>query len=274
MSPSQIVLIHGLTGSKRLFAGLEGRLRRPPTSADTLSFDLPGFGENKDVESRYDVGDQLNFITGTIERRFPSGPLALVGHSLGGVLALAWAVHHRDRVSWIVLINTPLGENRDDIRRQLLHDRFGWGAVLLNHRRMAHLACVVLRGAQVIRAFYFAKPAYVPDEVFDDYTAHRWRAIAETFDRVLLGVPGAALVRAIGNVPILNLTGCGDAELSRRAIIQPNVHNAMLPGGHLMLLEHPDSTAEAIARFLNDGASRNVIYPGGTHIEGRSHDDD
>lgn len=252
-SPLQIVLLHGLTGSKHLFAELERRLRRSPTNAETFSFDLPGFGENRNLVSGYDVSDHLRFVTGSIEKHFPSGQLVVIGHSLGGVLALAWAVQHHDRVSRIILINAPLGDSRDEIIHSLLHERFGWGAVLFQHRHMAHIACLVLRGAQVMRAFRFAKPAYVPDDVFRDYTEHSWKALAQTFDRVLLGVPGGPLVRQIRDIQILNLTGRRDDEISRKAIEQRNVHNVLLPGGHLMLLEHPDSTVEAIERFLSHG---------------------
>jgi pimeloyl-ACP methyl ester carboxylesterase len=175
----------------------------------------------------------------------------LIGHSLGGVLALGWAVQHLHRVSRLILLNTPLGDSRDEIIRSLLQERFGWGSLLLKHKRLAHFACMVLRGAQVIRAFHFAKPAYVPDEVFRDYTQHSWKSLAQTFDSVLLGVPGGPLVRRIENIPILNLTGRDDDEISRRVIDQQNVQNVMLPGGHLMLLEHPEPTVEAIERFLN-----------------------
>ncbi|MBI3047495.1 MAG: hypothetical protein HYY76_04210 [Acidobacteria bacterium] len=106
-----------------------------------------------------------------------------------------------------------------------------------------------------MRAFRFVKPPYVPDDVFRDYTRHSWKSLAQTFDRVLLGVPGGPLVRQIRDVPILNLTGRNDDEIARRAVEQRNVQNVLLPGGHLMLLEHPDSTVGAIERFLSEGRS-------------------
>ena len=89
ISPLRIVLLHGLTGSKHFFDGLERRLRNSPTNAETFSFDLPGFGTNRTLGSSYGVSDHLTFVTGSIEKHFPAGPLVLVGHSLGGVLALA-----------------------------------------------------------------------------------------------------------------------------------------------------------------------------------------
>ena len=248
--PLQVIFLHGITGSKRFFAWLEDRLRVAPTRASTFSFDLPGFGDNKNVECDYSPGDELLFITKLIGERFPSGELVLIGHSLGGVLALAWAAQNLLRVSRLVLLNTPLGESRDDIVRSLVQERMSWAAILLRHRRLAHLACVILRGTQLMRAFRFRKPPYVPDEVFRDYGQHNWRSLSRTFDQVLLGLPGGPLIRQIRTIPILNLIGEEDDEISRRMIEQPNVENATLPGGHLMLLEHPVKAAQVIERFL------------------------
>jgi hypothetical protein len=38
--------------------------------------------------------------------------------------------------------------------------------------------------------------------------------------------------------------------ISRRTIDQANVQNSVMPGGHLMLLEHPLETSQVIERFL------------------------
>ncbi len=246
----QVIFIHGITGSKRFFAWLEDRLRSDPTRASTLSFDLPGFGDNKDLDNGYSAADQLRFITKLIDERFPSGELVLLGHSLGGVLALAWATEYLPRVSRLVLLNTPLGECRADIVRSLLGEHMSWAALFLRHRLLAHLACVMLRRAQLLRGFRFTKPSYVPDEVFRDYGRHTWKSLARTFDQILLGLPAGPLIRQLRTIPVLNLTGKEDDEISRRTIGQPNVENVTLPGGHLMLLEHPAPTALVIERFL------------------------
>jgi len=102
----------------------------------------------------------------------------------------------------------------------------------------------------VERAFRFLKPSYVPDEVFEDYVRHSWRSLKATFDEILLKVAGGRLVRQIHSIPILNLMGHRDDEISRRTIDQANVENIVMPGGHLMLLEHPLETSQVIERFL------------------------
>lgn len=248
--PLQIVLLHGITGSRRFFSGLENRLQSAPIFADAFSLDLLGFGDNKDVQSELTANDQLGWIDDSISRRFPSGKIVVIGHSLGGVLALCWAADHLPRVAKLVLLNTPLGESRDDIVRSLLADHLDWATLLLKYKMFAHLACVVMRGSHVFRALRFAKPDYVPDEVFRDYSKHSWKSLARTFDGVLLGLPAMPLARRLNEVPILNLTASQDSEVSRRTIPQPNAKNVTLPGGHLLLLEHPVETFDIIAQFL------------------------
>lgn len=246
----QVVLVHGITGSRRFFSRLEERLRTDPAGAETLSFDLLGFGENRDGGGAYAASDQLRHISDMITRRFPAGRVALIGHSLGGILALCWAAENRSRAGAIVLLNTPLGESKDDICRSLLGGRPSWATLMLRHRRWAHLLCVLLRGGRLMRLFRFMKPRWVPEEIFRDYTRHTWRSLERTFDQVLLGIPAAPLVRQITTIPILNLAGNQDDEISRRIIHQSNVENQILPGGHLMLLEHPEQTIGAIEEFL------------------------
>ena len=251
--PHRVVLVHGITGSRRFFRWLEDRLQSGPLKTETLAFDLVGFGDNKDVDSDYTAAQQLRFINDRIEERFPSGKLVLIGHSLGGVLALAWTVEHLSRVSHLILLNTPLGESREDIVRSLERGHLSWATLLLWHRPLAHLthlACVLMRIPGVERAFRFLKPSYVPDEVFEDYVRHSWRSLKATFDEILLNVAGGRLVRQIHSIPILNLMGQKDDEISRRTIDQTNVENIVMPGGHLMLLEHLLETSQVIERFL------------------------
>lgn len=138
----KVVLLHGLTGSRRIFRILEERLRRD-LAAQTCSFDLLGFGENKLRGSDYTVSEHLGFVTSTIQKQFPDGPVILIGHSMGGLLALSWACHHAERVSSIVLLNTPLADSRQDITTGLQKEPLSWGNLLLKHRSLSHLCCLL-----------------------------------------------------------------------------------------------------------------------------------
>ncbi len=96
-------------------------------------------------------------------------------------------------------------------------------AALEERLRYGPLKAVVLRGARVMRAFRFAKPPYIPDEVFRDYTQHTWKSLARTFDRVLLGMPGGPLVRDIADARHANAANERSAailKLPRSIVVQ------------------------------------------------------
>ena len=103
---SPVVFLHGLGSDRLSWAAVE-----PAASGHAIwNVDLPGHGESDD-----DPGD--GSIDTLVERVFTdpaipqTGPLHLVGHSLGGGLALAYAASRPDRVASLFLI-APAGLGR------------------------------------------------------------------------------------------------------------------------------------------------------------------
>jgi pimeloyl-ACP methyl ester carboxylesterase len=106
-----IVLLHGLAGSGDVFgAGFDGlaghgRLVVP---------DLLGFGRSMDHDrAEFGLEAQLDALQRMAEALgIASGPLALGGHSLGGLLALHWAARRPAAAVRVVTWGAPL--YRDD----------------------------------------------------------------------------------------------------------------------------------------------------------------
>jgi pimeloyl-ACP methyl ester carboxylesterase len=80
------------------------RARFPGDRIDTP--DLPGCGARREVTAPLDVAGTLQLIRGGLA---PTGPLWLVGLSMGGMVAYEWARRWPDEVAGLVLINTSLG---------------------------------------------------------------------------------------------------------------------------------------------------------------------
>jgi pimeloyl-ACP methyl ester carboxylesterase len=98
-----VLAIHGLGGSgrywRRLGEGLDERAR-------LLAPDLAGFGaSDKPRDATYDVPFHLADLDAALED--VRGPVTVVGHSVGGVLAAFWAAEHADRVSSLALLAAP-----------------------------------------------------------------------------------------------------------------------------------------------------------------------
>ena len=97
-----VVLLHGSCHSRRqwrrLVAELGGRYR-------TLALDLHGYGETSwpaDPDA-FSIDDEVALVARVLEIEKVDGPVHLVGHSYGGVVALAVALRHPERAGSLTL---------------------------------------------------------------------------------------------------------------------------------------------------------------------------
>jgi 3-oxoadipate enol-lactonase len=94
MTAERVLLHAGIADSRMYRQQLE-------TLAPARAFDLPGFG---DGPPEPDVVDYRTFV----RDRLPDEPVALVGTSLGGRIALELALESPDRVAALVLVGSGL----------------------------------------------------------------------------------------------------------------------------------------------------------------------
>ncbi len=96
-----LVLLHGVATSRLIWrhvtAPLAGARR-------VIAVDVPGFGESAPAAAGFELADAADALRERLElERFD-----LLGHSLGGALAVAVAARHPDRVRRLVLVS-PAG---------------------------------------------------------------------------------------------------------------------------------------------------------------------
>jgi pimeloyl-ACP methyl ester carboxylesterase len=239
-----LVLVHGLCESLRAWDKLVPEL---VDDFRIVRLDLYGFGDSPAPQPpfHYAIEDQargvaLTLAAAGVERA------TLVGHSLGGAVAVAAAEHQPELVRSLVLINSPpTVESRLPSRVELALRRpvigeAAWKLIGDRERRVG------LRSA-------FAPGFKVPQVFVDDLsrTAHAAFAGATgALEEYLAQQPLAARVATLA-FPTTVIFGVDDQRVDGRAIAPfdalPEVTVARLERcGHSPMWERPPETAELV----------------------------
>jgi pimeloyl-ACP methyl ester carboxylesterase len=263
-----VVAVHGLGGSA-LNWGLIGPRLTP--SHRVLAVDLSGHGESGVPAGRGGLAADLRllhrFLTEVVGE-----PVVLLGHSMGGVLALQHTADHPDTVSRLVVLSPPVPGSPGRTDRALLARRalLGLpGVARVVARRLAglspeqvvqqqlrqatpHVDRIPAEGIAAVVA-QTRERAGRPDAA--RAAAVQWAGILDTM--ALLGHAGAwrETLRRIA-VPTLWLQG-GDDPLARAdqaaalAATRPDWPFLLRPGvGHLLAIEDPEWTAAVVLDWL------------------------
>jgi pimeloyl-ACP methyl ester carboxylesterase len=119
--PRSVVLLHGFLGSRRNLATLAERLREHDPSLALVALDLTGHGESPPLPEGADLGTLARDVLETADALRLPRPLTIVGHSLGGRVALRARLHDARAVSSPVLLDispSPITGDHD-VRRIL-----------------------------------------------------------------------------------------------------------------------------------------------------------
>jgi len=108
MKEQAIIFIHGYLGHPRQFEGLLERLEG--CGADCFNLLLPGHGAPLDRFVKTGMAEWERFSFSEIERiKKEYSTVVLVGHSMGGLLAISSALKQPEKITRIVAMALPLG---------------------------------------------------------------------------------------------------------------------------------------------------------------------
>ena len=141
MTP-RLLLLHGFLSGSAAFDGLRDALGN---DAVTIAPDLPGYGDAPGPRDPRDYTLQLlaDAIEPVLDRERPTHVL---GHSMGGIVALELARRHPGAFRRIGVAGLPIYASRNDALRHL-HRRGATYRLMLHSHRGSHLACKVMRAS-------------------------------------------------------------------------------------------------------------------------------
>lgn len=130
-----IVMLHGYLASSQYYKKIARRLSRSHT---VVRVDLLGHGRSpKPRHSRYDYDDHIDALHATLTELGLSRPIVLVGHSMGGLIALRYAKKFPHDVSRLVMFNPPMFASADEAQRDIAASGQRYRALLFSRFRGA-----------------------------------------------------------------------------------------------------------------------------------------
>ena len=236
-----LALVHGAMSSRRTFDPLrEALLSRSGDALTVLAFDLPGFGASSKAAEEYGYAEQAARLARALRGR--GGPTVVVGHSMGGAIALHLALDHRDLVDGLVILDTGLGQARGG---GSINAASGAGPVRLTRELMLRYVAGWLCEARPELVAGLADDALRMSE-----------ASFQGVRRAVAAHDLSARVAELPDVPVLVIRGRDDRTRTHEevaevaAVFRRSVLLEVPDAGHCPHVERPDAVASAVVGWL------------------------
>lgn len=236
MTRTRLVLVHGTRVSRTQWD--LPAYRDLGADFDVVCPDLPGHGQRAGERFTTDAA------VAAVEAGDRAAPVVLVGHSLGGYMAMAYAARHPSRLSGLVLIGAsavPQGLGAAAYRA------FASLLPRLGHERVARLSNRVLArlaGQETLAVVLAGGASY-------DATADAWACVMQDCRPDLL--------REVA-CPVLLLNGQFDqlgVHARRFAAHCRDAHVVVVPrASHLLPITHPALVSGLIRDFASEAVGR------------------
>jgi pimeloyl-ACP methyl ester carboxylesterase len=259
--PRTAVLLHGFPQTSH-----EWRKITPQLVAHGFKVVCPdyrGAGASSKPPAGYDKWTMAGDIQALLRQHLKvEGPVLLVGHDIGAMIALAFALRFRSEVAQLVLIDAPLQGTTQ--MEQMRGDPRGWHVGFHSARDIAELLVQGRERAylQYMIGVRINDPSAIPPEDFDVYVrayeaAGAMRAGFEAYRA--FDADAATVKRAIAEsgklqIPVMSIAGAGSGldkwmPAMLREVAEQTRHETAPRSGHWVPEENPQFAGDAILRF-------------------------
>lgn len=237
-----LVLLHGFIESKRIWDDFTETLCKQFT---VIAVDLPGHGESSLLAETHSMQLMAEAVKAVLQAEKIESAV-ITGHSMGGYVALQFAVDNTELVKGLVLFHSHAAADSEETK--------------VNRRRTIQIVRQNRGG--------FIKQ-FIPDLFDPDHVAEYNDAIADLQDQAALMAPEAIIAALQGmrdrsdriqyleltRIPVLFIIGKRDSrmpsnQLLVQAAIPSHSETLLLEGvGHMGFIEAPEKTLKALEYF-------------------------
>lgn len=201
-----------------------------------FALDLPGHGQSPGMPPK-SIAESAEFLTGFIAAANPPRPLCIVGHSMGGAIAITCALNYPDTLDGIILIGAGY---RMRVNPDFL-EALSQGKYDPNFIRIAFSA-----GADpgLVQSIVDNRATVAPSILYNDFLACNEFDVSSQLD--LLRVATLLIVGAEDRMTPFKLSQYLKDHIagSRLEVIQD--------AGHFAMLEKPDQVNHIIQQFCSE----------------------
>lgn len=245
----KVVFLHGLFGRGKNFTRITAGLA---PEAQSLLVDLPNHGQSGWTEG-FDYLQMADLVAAHLRTGFAAaGPVDVVGHSMGGKVAMVLALRHPDLVRRLVIVDiSPVGaQSARGEFQHLLGSLASIDLDTLESRTEAHAALREPIPEDGVRGFLLQNLKRVDG-------AFRWEPNLDMLYAELdavMGFPDMTGSEFTG--PVLWIGGerseyvSDDDEPIMRSFFPRTIRMTMRGAGHWVHSEKPEETIEALRTFL------------------------
>ena len=255
-----VLLVHGWLSSSRIWERLAGRLAQRFT---VYSLDLTGFGESDKPLAGYGVRNGSRLLYAFCAH-FGLSRAGVIGHDLGGAMAVKLAADHPDVVGRLVLVSVPADEDQIDLPTTL------WLATL---PVVGPIFYALGRAVRPMRRSWMrpfvADPDDLTEEVVEDAARSTPAAVSDTLSIARREISRGRLARQarIIKTPLLVVAGEEDQIVDPQAVGvwaggADKAEICLIDGcGHLPMIERTAEFDAQVLAFLT-GDARYLDYAG------------
>lgn len=231
----RVLLVHGLGGSWRYWRrgmaefGTHHTLYLP---------DLLGFGRSPKPRGDYSLAMHIDALAPILQEA--DGPMTVVGHSMGAIVALGLYARFPDLVHRVTLIGLPYFPSRA-LAEASLAEASLMNRLVIGRSWLAPPLCYM---KDLLSLPFFAPLAGMPPDLYRDYWKHTWASLSRSLFNTLLASDVAGLLEKVDRTRVSLIHGRQDPiapiEHVRRLVERfPDLSLRELRGGHHLYLMYP-----------------------------------